>query len=609
MNTLDQSIVQLQSSPYWNERREAALALGRCREPQALDVLIDALNDPDDDVLQAVVVALGKIGDERAVEHISLPRYLNHPDPRIRWATLQSIEKIGKSFVVTEVSELVNDKEWIVRNEAQKTLRKQVESVVTDCSLESAQRMIGLLNTGDEELRRTLIEAFIRMGPRIKSLLRDFVKLGGKRIQTALAYILGKLKDKKAIPVLIDLLDDPDKSIRKSAVEALGQIADPISVPSIIEKFGDSSLEVQHSAIAAVAEIGKPAVEILHETLRYSSRKSIQKNILFTLARIRDLSSIPHFIEYLGSTYFIVRRAAVTGLVQYGKDAVEEVQKVIRNIELPMIDDLLKQAEKGATTGIRIRAINALGALADHRAVHLLKRLSACQEPAVQKASLASLAKIGCSCWQRCCTLTILRELRIVPDLDLIVEQLDDDSENVRYRTVQVLARSNNPQAVPALLQTVAIDGNANIRLRALRAADELIPADPLVVDAARKALDDPSPHVQAEAVRIIARSPDVKNLVSLMECLKNPSWEVRRNTALALGNMGNIALPSLLERLSVADETELESVIRAIGNIGTPSTLPEIEKAIANVPADSPVRYAAQKAIEDIREKETNTQ
>ncbi len=604
MDTLDNSINQLQTSSYWNERREAALSLGHSKKPEACSALIEALDDPDDDVLQAVIVALGSVGDERAVEKMLLPRYLHHSDPHIRWATLQAIEKIGNFFVVTEVADLLNDDEWIVRNEAQRVLRKQVEFVVRHCSLESAQRMVGLLNSANEELRAILIDAFVQMCDEIKPLIHDFAKTGGKRIQTAMANVLGRKRDKDALPLLIGLLKDHDKYIRKAAVEALGELADGSSVQALIETFGDSSPEVQEAAVAAVARIGKPAVDALHEALRFSSRKSIQRNVLYTLAEIGDPASIPYFLDCLGNTYFIVRRGAIEGLVKYGEEGIRALPEVIRNVELPMVDDLLKQAENGTTTLIRIRAIRALGALADHRAVHLLKRLAASRIPAIQEASLDALAQIGCACWQRCGALAVLRELRMAPDVGLIVEQLDDDSENVRLRSVQVLSRGGNPEAVPALIQTAAIDGNAGIRYEALRAADELAPADPTVVEAALRALDDPSPRVQAEAARIIGRSPVDKNLMPLVECLKNSSWEVRRNASLALGNMGEKALPSLMKRLEEGDETEVESAIRAIGNVGDPSATSAIRDTAARFSEDSPVRYAAEKAIADLHEE-----
>ncbi len=607
MKTLDQSITQLQSSPYWNERREAALSLGHSRESRVQDTLLNALNDPDDDVLQAVVVALGNVGDEQAVERILRPRYLNHSDPRIRWATLQSIAKIGKSYAVNEVAERLNDDEWIVRNEAQRALRKQLEAVVADGSLEGIQRMVSLLTTDNQELREILIGAFVQMGPKIKPMLHDIVRMGGKSIQTAMIYVIGELKDKEFTPMLIGLLDDPDKAIRVSAIEALGKLADTSCIQAIANKFGDFSPAVQQGAIAAIARIGIPALEHLHETLRYSSRKTIKKNVLQTLAEIMNPSSIPYFVNCLGSTYFIVRRAAIRGLVTYGSEAVEAVLSVIRNVRMPLVDDLLKQAEHGATTGIRLRTIKALGALSDHRAVHLLKRLAAHEEPEIQKAALASLAEIGCSCWQRCGALGVLRELRLAPDVDLLVEQMDDDSENVRQRAVRVLANGGNARAVPALLQTVSIDGNITIRAEALRAADDLSPADPQVVEAARKALDDPAPQVQAEAVRVLARSPEAKNLDPLMDCLKNPSWEVKRNAALGLGNMGNIALPSLLDRLKTSsDVMEIESVLRAIGNVGNVTAISVIKETIDKYPDDSPVRLAGKKALADIQKTES---
>ncbi len=49
-------------------RRKAVLALAERCEGRAPEAIIEALDDPDDEVRLAAVVSLGKIGDPRAVE-------------------------------------------------------------------------------------------------------------------------------------------------------------------------------------------------------------------------------------------------------------------------------------------------------------------------------------------------------------------------------------------------------------------------------------------------------------------------------------------------------------------------------------------------------------
>ncbi len=606
MKNPDLAIMTLKSSPFWNERRESAFALGRCNEPKARETLVNALKDQDDDVLQAVIIALGNVGEEKAFDQMLLPRYLNHPNAHIRWATLKALGQIGELCFSPEIAELTNDEEWIVRNEALKLLRNQSNFVLQNQSVETARQMVCLLTTHNQELRKILIDTFMGLGSTIKPTLQNFLKTGGPQIKAAMAYILGKLKDNDSVTELVNLLSCSNNDIKKNAIEALGLIGDESAIPALIEEFGDSSRNIQQQAIAAVSQFGETALPHLHEKIRYSSRKTIKQNTLFALTKIKHESSIPYFIEHLGSTYFIVRRAAINGLVQYRDKATNQILNVIQNLKLPIIYDLLKQSENGATINIRVRSIKALGELADHRAVHLLKRLAANEDSAIQKASLDSLARIGCACWQRCGALAVFRELRIAPDINVIMEQLDDDSENVRLRAIQVLAHSKNQDALPTLLQTVSDDSNMNLRYEALRAADELASADPRVINEAAKVLDDPSVTTQlkAEAVRVIGRSSEASHIAPLIECLKNISWEVRRNAALALGNIGETTLPSLLDRLESNDEIELESVIRAIGNVGLSNAIPAIMKAAQRYTDNAHIQYAAKKAIAAIEEK-----
>lgn len=609
MSNVEQAIQTLLSSSSQDERREAAVALGECREPKALQALVEALNDSDEEVLPAVIAALGETGNNDTVKYLLLPRFLHHPNSNIRWAVLKTLGKISQTCIGIQVAELVEDGEWVVRNEALKLIRHQTQILLKDCPQDQILRMASLLTSPNKELRDVLTESFLQIGPQIKPLLLDILETGGPEVKKAMAFITGKLRIREAVPILIGLSRSPDKAIRKNAVAALGEIGDETAILPLIERFGDPNREIQLAAFKAVGKFGKPAMAPLHEQLHYSSRRLIKQNALYALAEIRDPSSIPYFIKHLGSTYFVVRRAAINGLIQYGQEGVPYLLEVIRNLKLPLVDELLVQAEKGDSLGIRVRAIRALGELADHRAVHLMKRLSADKTPDIQKAAVEALAKIGLACWQRCAALAVFRELRIVPDVDLVIEQLQDDSENVRLRAIQVLGNGGNLKAVPALLNTAVNDPSIPLRYEALRAADELAPAHPEVKKTAIVLLEAPCElhQLKAEAIRIIGRAPEEKLLGQLVNCLKCPSWEVRRNAALALGNLGKPALPLLLERLKQGEETEIESVIRAIGNVGVPETIPAIEEAVRKFDADSRVLYSAKKAIADIQGKVTN--
>ena len=62
------TLLQLLGSASEQDRYHAAVILGARRDKSATDALIERLADPDEDVRERVIAALGKIGDSRAVE-------------------------------------------------------------------------------------------------------------------------------------------------------------------------------------------------------------------------------------------------------------------------------------------------------------------------------------------------------------------------------------------------------------------------------------------------------------------------------------------------------------------------------------------------------------
>ena len=69
-----------------------------------------------------------------------------------------------------------------------------------------------------------------------------------------LAYVLGQMQDKLAVPTLIDVLSNPDEHVmvRHEAAEALGAIGDRRAKP-VLEKFLNDDLpEVSESCEVAL---------------------------------------------------------------------------------------------------------------------------------------------------------------------------------------------------------------------------------------------------------------------------------------------------------------------------------------------------------------------
>jgi aminopeptidase N len=89
---------------------EAAKALGRTRQPAALDVLVDLLDRPSwfDVVRAGAIDGLAALRDDRALAHVNARVRYGH-SPRARRAAIMSLPKLGADRKTRETLELLLD--------------------------------------------------------------------------------------------------------------------------------------------------------------------------------------------------------------------------------------------------------------------------------------------------------------------------------------------------------------------------------------------------------------------------------------------------------------------------------------------------------------------
>ncbi|MGZ5492934.1 MAG: HEAT repeat domain-containing protein [Thermoanaerobaculia bacterium] len=113
------------------------------------------------------------------------------------------------------------------------------------------------------------------------------------RIRQYLTLVLGKLGDKRAVPVLVDALNDPVVETRIYALIALAELHDPGSVSAVIAATKDEDKDVRKTAIYSLGEIGGArALPVLEEALN-DQVADIRFNAALGLSRFGDRSAEP----------------------------------------------------------------------------------------------------------------------------------------------------------------------------------------------------------------------------------------------------------------------------------------------------------------------------
>jgi len=98
--------------------------------------------------------------------------------------------------------------------------------------------------------------------------------------------ILGRIRDKRAVPVIIDALNEKKMTMRYTAARALGYIGDKKAVSPLIKQLADKEWQVRFYAAEALGKIGdksaaKPLANLLlsdsSETVRLTAIEALDK--------------------------------------------------------------------------------------------------------------------------------------------------------------------------------------------------------------------------------------------------------------------------------------------------------------------------------------------
>ncbi len=214
---VDKLLRDLGSRKAWR-RAAAADCLGRLRLQRAVPALIEAINDPSEDVRTVAARSLALIGDASAIP--SLARALRDPS---RWSLsliAENLMTIGPG-VVSPLLELLDDDDHNVRVAVVRVLGEIRDPRATPA-------LVGIL-LKDENLNL--------------------------RAQAALA--LGKLSGEAAESALLVAIRDEHWEVRSQAAKALGRLGNPSLAPAIAAAMPDSSWWVRLNSAESLARLGE----------------------------------------------------------------------------------------------------------------------------------------------------------------------------------------------------------------------------------------------------------------------------------------------------------------------------------------------------------------
>jgi len=413
----DRSVVALGrvlGDPDPHVRLAAAAAMGGSGEAAAVSPLLGHLDDPAPEVREEVARALGRIGDARAV--VPLIGKVQDSLPEVRKVVARALGDLGDQRAASALMLALTDIAAEVRFEAVTALGKlrSEEAVPAIAPLAEpdggasdayyAGRATPPTGVGAGEVRAAALRALGRIGSDaavralVKALAKDDPASPRSPLREALAAA-----GKRSTPALIALLGgSPPGNTAAGAALVLGALHEKGGVQPILRAMARGVVPLRHG-LRALADLGSPA-------------------------------ALPSVLELLDDPDPAARKEAIraaAALIEPGKvdgRAVDPARAALADAATP-IDE-------------RIELCRLLGKTGAPRAEQALLPLVKAKPSALRLAAIEALGELQAGS----------------PAVDkALLDALDDESAEVRFKAATSLARVGGAAAAPAILERLTV--------------------------------------------------------------------------------------------------------------------------------------------------------
>jgi HEAT repeat protein len=452
-------------------RRAAVIALGHIGDARAVPALVTVIAQDDRDLLGPAAGALARLGDARAFE--PLVGLLGDDDLAVRHAAIGALNSIGHAGMAARMRMLLDAPDAHVRESA-------VKIAGYFGYRECAEGLIARCHDPDESVRAAALEHVAYLDdPRVLPLLVEALDRDTPRARAAAVQALAHVSSPQVLAVLRRASADADPWVRYFSVTSLGRQVDGASLPILQRAAEDDAHQpVRIAAVEAIGAIGGDAAADLLAGLTSTAVDEVSIAAITALGQTGSSHALEPLRRALTGGKTAQRAAAAAALARWGHEATVELLQwaAAGDADAAVIQSAIAGLSRigGGMSPVAPRAIAALAAVA--------------ADPARRADAVAALARVPVSAIPR------------------VGEALSSRDPHVRHAVVEALGRLSHPVASAYL----------------------------------RSALEDSEPAVRQHAVVVLARLGSRGVARSFADLARNdPSDGVRRAADAALRRSG----------------------------------------------------------------------
>lgn len=420
--------------------------LGDRRDTLSIGALGKLVFDAENQVAEAAVAALGKIGGSKAME--ILIRTRAESDTNLRFAASDAYLRCVENLVAESKTERASvvykelagkDEAAIIRSAAIKGLADTGGQGVVPIVIAALQDRARMVRNTARGCVRTM------QGEGVTELFASELPKKSPAEQVLLIGALADRSDPAALPAITELSKSEDSEVRKAALHAFGKLGDTSYVGFLVQAAAESNnSEEKGAAMNSLSQLPGDGVDDAIVKVMQNSQVSMRSELIQVLYDRNAAGAVPALLTEAKNSDSKIRRAAFKALSRLADEK-----------DLPSLVKLLVQMQDESSRRDAERAAVAVSRkiIGDER----------CADSVLAELSAEERVPVKCS------LLRVLGGIANRKALETVVSASKETEPAVRDTAVRALVKWPNAAAAEVLLDIYLQTDNRTYRLLALR--------------------------------------------------------------------------------------------------------------------------------------------